>query len=100
SLLHLRTVLGAPGGEIPPGDSSLASFLTHALNDRSWSNNGHRAAQARNPSVGIGRGCAEQSDLLEPPGRRCAVVVSSCTIRLYHQAEFKSKNRLKINMLP
>jgi hypothetical protein len=29
----------------------LASFRIHALNDRSWRNNGHRAAQARNPSV-------------------------------------------------
>ena len=29
----------------------FASFRTHALNGRSWSNNGHRAARARNPSV-------------------------------------------------
>jgi hypothetical protein len=29
----------------------FASFRTHALNDRSWRNNGHRAAQARNSSV-------------------------------------------------
>jgi uncharacterized protein YqjF (DUF2071 family) len=33
------------------GSWPLASFRTQALNDRSWSNNGHRAAQARNPSV-------------------------------------------------
>ena len=29
----------------------IASFRTPALNDRSWSNNGHRAAQTRNSSV-------------------------------------------------
>jgi hypothetical protein len=29
----------------------LASFRARASNGRSWSNNGHRAAEARNPSV-------------------------------------------------
>ena len=33
----------------------FASFRTHALNGRSWSNNGLRAAEARNPSVAIDR---------------------------------------------
>jgi hypothetical protein len=28
--------------------------------------------RAREVACRIGRGCAEQSDLLEPPGRRCA----------------------------
>ena len=29
-----RTDLGAPGGEIPPGDSTIAPFRTYALNGR------------------------------------------------------------------
>ena len=36
-----RTVLGAPGGEIPPGDSTIASIRTHALNGCYWGNSRH-----------------------------------------------------------
>ena len=31
-----RTVLGAPGGEIPPGDSTKADVPAHPLNVRYW----------------------------------------------------------------
>ena len=40
-----------PGDGLPVHTWPFALFRTHALNDRSWSKNGHRAAQAQNPSV-------------------------------------------------
>ena len=36
-----RTVLGAPGGEIPPGDSTIASFRARSRHDRFTPMNGH-----------------------------------------------------------
>ena len=48
----------------------LASFRTHALNDRSWSNNGHRVAQTRNPSVAF------------DPKWACAIEISRVATRL------------------
>jgi hypothetical protein len=38
-----RTVLGAPGGEIPPGDSTKAAFSSRPTNVRSTSKSGVKA---------------------------------------------------------
>ena len=42
-----RTVLGAPGGEIPPGDSTIAAFAALQNLGRCWSNNGHSTRAAK-----------------------------------------------------
>ena len=36
-----RTVLGAPGGEIPPGDSPFSTFVAMQRYVRSWSSSRH-----------------------------------------------------------
>jgi len=46
-----RTVLGAPGGEIPPGDSTIASFAACPRFGRYRRQSGHCLAQARVGSV-------------------------------------------------
>jgi methylmalonyl-CoA mutase cobalamin-binding subunit len=38
-----RTVLGAPGGEIPPGDSTKADMPIALADDCFWGNSGHSA---------------------------------------------------------
>src|SRR5258707_14031038 len=43
------TVLGAPGGEIPSGDSSIPSFWPSADHFRSSPGNGHRQADPARP---------------------------------------------------
>jgi hypothetical protein len=66
-------------------DWPIASFRTLALNDRSWSNNEHRAAQARNPSVAfdpyhkwnVRRGSGDNIDLC---GAREAILVATTRI--------------------
>src|SRR5450759_499066 len=46
-----RTVLGAPGGEIPPGDSTIATFRCAAKFGRDWSNSEHWSGLALNGLV-------------------------------------------------
>src|ERR1035437_205327 len=43
--------LGAPGGEIPPGDSTLLSIWNRALNGRYRRHSGHWSELALNGSV-------------------------------------------------
>ena len=46
----------------------FASFRTPASNDRSWSNNGHWAAQARNPSVAFDPTATSTDTITFPSG--------------------------------
>ena len=59
-----RTVLGAPGGEIPPGDSTIASFRCAAKLVAYWTNNGQKAALGLDLSTAI----VESPGGISPPG--------------------------------
>jgi hypothetical protein len=50
-----RTVLGAPGGEIPPGDSTKAAFSSRPTNVRSTSKSGVKA-DIQEPPLGANTG--------------------------------------------
>jgi hypothetical protein len=65
-----------PGDGLPVHTWPFALFRTHALNDRSWSKNGHRAAQAQNPSVAF-----DPKETLQAADYRSAKGSFACDVR-------------------
>ena len=69
-----RTVLGAPGGEIPPGDSTITSISAHCRHVR-WSPNGDQKLDMRI------RRAVPNADKSQDPAHQRAAIATEALLR-------------------